>query len=75
MSSTGTALIATAALSREELERQFCERLSDDCLRIAIGSRFDARFLWAQRDEAFSLLAANGLHVPMVNWDTFETLQ
>lgn len=75
MSSTGTAMIEMRNTSREELERLFCERLTDDCLRVAVGSHFDARLLWAQRDEAFGFLASRGLPIPMVDGATLKVWQ
>lgn len=57
MSSTGAALGATQAMTRAEMEHAFCERLTDDCLRIAVGSRFDALMLWQQRDGYIMRLA------------------
>ena len=75
MSSTGTTILEMQSVGREELERLFCERLTDDCLRIAVGSHFDARLLWAQRDEAFGFLASHGLPIPMVDAASIGALQ
>lgn len=65
MSSVGSALLRSR-LSRSELEKAFCARLTDECLTIAYGSQFDGRLLWAQRDEANIKLASNGIPIPSV---------
>ena len=69
MSSTATALQAAGGLNRRQLEEAFCLRLTDDCLRIAAGSNFDAKLLWKQRDAYIDALAKNGL-----SYDVIETV-
>lgn len=63
MSSTGTALFNMNSMTRRDLEEAFCKNLSDDGLRIAIGSNFDAQLLWTQRDHCIDKLASHGLSI------------
>lgn len=66
MSSTGLSLEKTGDMTRAELCEAFCKRLDLTALRVAAGSNFDARLLWAQRDAAYLLLAVNEIPIPMI---------
>lgn len=74
MSSTGSVMIALQHMNREELCEAFCARLTDDSLRVAVGSNYDALTLFAHRNAALGLIAANHLPYPMVDSTTLQEI-
>lgn len=61
MTTIATAIESVAHVERRNLEEAFCLRLSDETLRLAVGSNFDAALLWEQRDQYRDELILNGL--------------